>query len=355
MSTVKPLDGITVVELASVLAGPSVGSFLAELGAHVIKVENPKTQGDTTRKWKSISENPDAPVSGYYASANWNKKVLQIDISDQEGSEKIHALLTSADILLENFKPGDGPKFKLDYNSIKELYPSLIVGHIQGYPENDKPAFDIVLQAETGFMSLNGPEPDGLKWPLPIVDILAAHQLKEGLLVALLERSKTQRGCLVSVSLFEAAIASLYNVAGNVLMGNSDPKNAGRLHSNIAPCGETIRTKDGVTMVLAIGTDRQFADLCSCLKLSDEFAEEFSTNSMRLPNRNHIENTLRTAALNFQFNELEAKFVSAKIPFGRIKSVKEVLGGQPETTFLREMTEGVNTVRLRTAIFKITR
>jgi crotonobetainyl-CoA:carnitine CoA-transferase CaiB-like acyl-CoA transferase len=353
MSAQLPLQGLRVVELASVLAGPSVGSFLAELGAAVIKVENPKTKGDTTRQWKTAGEDPDAPVSSYYASANWNKQVVFLDLTQPADLQQVHAYLKDADVLLENFKPGDELKFGLGFQSLKKLYPKLIVGHIQGFPDSDRPAFDIVLQAETGYMSLNGASADGLKWPLPIVDILAAHQLKEGLLVALLQRMQSGMGALVSVSLYEAAIASLANVAGNVLMAGADPVSLGRLHPNIAPYGETITTADGVTLVLAVGTDQQFAHLCEVLGLDSDFRNKFSTNSARLAARHLLENELRAKASAVTFAGLEPALIGYKVPFGRVRTVKEALQLQPETAFLREETEGLNTVKLRTGIFKI--
>lgn len=353
MSHSGALQGITVVELASVLAGPSVGTFLAELGATVIKVENPKTQGDTTRKWKTAGEDPNAAISSYYASANWNKQVVFLDLSDAGDRQQLHTHLASADILLENFKPGDALKFGLDYATLKPLYPKLITGHIQGFPESGRPAFDIVLQAETGYLSLNGAAPDGLKWPLPIIDILAAHQLKEGLLVALLKRAQSGKGAFVSVSLYEAAVASLFNVAGNVLMGNADPVALGRLHPNISPYGETITSSDGTTIVLAVGTDQQFRELCVVLGLNEEFQKKFSTNSIRLAHRTELENMLRKNGSALPFNVLERKLIGHKVPFGRIRTVKEVLGIQPENAFLRETIENVNTVRMRTGIFSI--
>lgn len=348
------LKGVTVIELASVLAGPSVGTFLAELGATVIKVENPKTHGDTTRNWKTGSEDPDAPVSSYYASANWNKQVVYLDLNQAEDLRSLHGYLADATFLLENFKPGDDIKFGLDYNYLKTLYPKLIVGHIQGFPDNDRPAFDIVLQAETGFIALNGNGGENFKWPLPIIDILAAHQLKEGLLLAYIRKLQTDKGSYVTVSLFEAAIASLYNLAGNALMGNMNPVSIGRLHPNIAPYGETLITSDQVNLVLAIGTDQQFASLCDVLGISDAVKNKFSTNVARISGRNELEILLRNQASKMKSDGLQKELITRKIPFGRIKTVKEVLRELPETSFLRETIEGVNTVRMRTGIFKIT-
>lgn len=353
MSTAHILEGTIVVELASVLAGPSVGSFLAELGATVIKIENPRTKGDTTRNWKTGTEDPAAPISSYYASANWKKEVVYLDLNEAEDLKKLHGYLVDATFLLENFKPGDDIKFGLDYNTLKVLYPKLIVGHIQGFPDSDRPAFDVVLQAETGYISLNGNGSENFKWPLPIVDILAAHQLKEGLLLAFIQKLQTQKGCCVNVTLFEAAIATLHNIAGNVLMGNSDPRALGRLHPNIAPYGETITSADGVTIVLAVGTDHQFEELCSILRLDDDFRKNFSTNSQRISGRHEMEIKLRKVAATILSAELESELISRKVPFGRVKTVKEVLDTLPEEAFLRETIEGVNTVRMRTAIFKI--
>lgn len=353
MKNSEILSGIKVVELASVLAGPSVGTFLAEMGATVIKVENPTTGGDTTRKWKTAKEDQLSPVSAYYASANWGKESLFLDLKKQEDLEQCIALISRADILLENFKPGDAIKFGLDYSSLKLLNFKLIVGHIQGYPDSDLPAFDIVLQAETGFMSLNGSGPEGLKWPLPIVDVLAAHQLKEGILLALLQRERTGKGAFVSVSLFEAAIASVFNIGGNVLMGGADPVSTGRLHPNIAPYGETLHTSDGVEVVLAVGTDQHFRSLCELLGCTSDFLMNFSTNSDRLRKRNELESTLREHAQKMSFEVLERALIGRKVPFGRVKTVKEVIDSLPESSFLHQTIEGVNTVRMRTGIFRI--
>lgn len=353
-TTDAPLRGIKVVELASVLAGPSVGMFLAELGAEVIKVENPATGGDTTRQWKTPDEAPESPVSAYYASANWGKRVVSLDLKNPEDLRQVNTWLLDADILLVNFKPGDELKFGLSYHELKLLYPKLIVGKITGFPESDRPAFDIVLQAETGFMSLNGTQQSGpLKWPLPVIDILAAHQLKEGLLLALLQRHISGAGALVEVSLYDTAIASLTNIGTNVLMGGMDPVSAGHLHANIAPYGETIATSDGETIVLAVGTDAQFAALCKLLGASGDFMNEFSTNQARVNNRQILGDELRRLARKLSFNVLNEGLIAHKVPFGRIRTVRTVLNELPAHYFLEEEIEGQKTVRLRTRAFTI--
>lgn len=348
------LEHIRVVELASVLAGPSVGMFLAELGAQVVKIENPRTGGDVTRSWKTAQENPDAGVSAYYSSVNWGKEVISADLTNADELARVKELIREADIVLTNFKPGDDRKFGLTSEELRALKTDLIVGEISGFPEGDRPAFDIVLQAETGFMSLNGTAESGpLKWPLPVVDILASHQLKEGILLALYQRERSGKGAHVHVSLFDAAVASLYNIGTNVLMANQDPKTTGPLHANIAPYGETITTSDNVTLVLAVGTDRQFAQLAGLLGAGPEFLAEFSTNIARVRNRQKLGNELKTLAAQQPFDGLNAGLIRLKIPFGRIRTVKSVIDALPSHYFLTEQTEGLNTSRMRSAIFTI--
>lgn len=351
-NTERILSDLKVVELASVLAGPSVGLFLTELGAQVIKIENPNTGGDTTRKWKTPLEDKSAPVSSYYASANWNKKVQRLDIKLEADFKELLELIAEADVLLMNFKAGDAERYHLEYESLKKINPRLIVGQIFGFPNEERPAFDIVLQAETGLMSLNGEAGSpGMKWPLPIVDILAAHQLKEGILLALLHRTKTGKGGCVSVSLFDAAVASLFNIGTNVLMGGSDPKSLGPLHPNIAPYGETLLTSDKHIIVLAVGTDAQFKALSHILGFDDEFRSNFSTNQVRVERRAELGKMLLAAGRKLTLNELITGLTAQKIPFGRIRTVKTVLDQLPPQYFLNEVIEGVETQRMRSAIF----
>lgn len=346
------LSDLKVVELASVLAGPSVGLFLAEMGAQVVKIENPNTGGDTTRKWKTPLEDKSAGVSSYYACANWSKEVQFLDIRIESDLGKLLQLITDADVLLLNFKPGDEKRYHLDYDSLSKINPRLIVGEIFGFPNEERPAFDIVLQAETGLMSLNGEAgSQGLKWPLPIVDILAAHQLKEGILLALLHRAKTGRGGCVSVSLFDAAVASLFNIGTNVLMGGSDPKSIGPLHPNIAPYGETLLTSDNHIIVLAAGTDAQFDGLSRILGFDDQFRRNFSTNQVRVQRRSELGEMLFKSGRKFTLDELIKGLTSQKVPFGRVRTVKSVLDQLPPHYFLNEVIEGVETRRMRSAIF----
>src|SRR5690606_17028566 len=213
---------LIVLELASVLAGPGVGQFFAELGAEVIKVENLRTSGDVTRSWKLKDEKTD-DRSAYFCSANWGKQSIAVDLTHVTGRDIVHRLARRADIVIASYKPGDAEKLGVDYASLSALNPRLIYGEISGYgQDNPRVGYDAIIQAEAGFMSMNG-EPGGpsLKMPVALVDILAGHQLKEGLLVALMERTRTGAGRRVSVSLIDAAIASLANQATIYLVSSA--------------------------------------------------------------------------------------------------------------------------------------
>jgi crotonobetainyl-CoA:carnitine CoA-transferase CaiB-like acyl-CoA transferase len=317
---------LKVLELASVLAGPSVGQFFAELGAEVIKVENVKTGGDVTRTWKSADEQTD-DRSAYFCSVNWGKKSIALDLTSDEGKIIVQKLTAQADIIIASYKPGDAEKLGVDYKQLVAARGSspfggqgaargLIYGQISGYgSDNDRVGYDAVLQAESGFMDLNG-EKNGppTKMPVALIDVLAGHQLKEGLLLALLNRERTGKGCLVEVSLIETAVSSLVNQASNWLVANKLPSRQGSLHPNIA---------DGNRVLLAIGSDRQFQDLCEILGLSPD--SHFATNQLRVQNRTELAELLKPLFQSRRANELMEKIHRKKIPAGIIQTVQEAL------------------------------
>jgi crotonobetainyl-CoA:carnitine CoA-transferase CaiB-like acyl-CoA transferase len=351
------LKHLTVIELASVLAGPAVGMFLAELGAKVIKIENPDG-GDVTRQWKLPSENAQSEVSAYFSSVNYGKEYLSLDLKTTAGKKAVIDLIATADIVLTNFKAGDGVKLGLDYETLKALNPNLIYGCITGFGPNDsRTAFDVVLQAEAGLMYMNGtPESEPIKWPVAVIDLMAAHQLKEGILLALLQRERTGLGAKVSVSLYDAAIASLANQATNWLMAGHIPQRLGSLHPNIAPYGETLTCADSGQIVLAVGNNVQYNNLCSVLNLSSLPADEkYNTNSKRVTNRESLLAELQQAAAAWKRDELLAALLAAQVPAGAIRNMQEVFA-QPNAQKLinNETIAGVATQRPATAIFTIT-
>ncbi len=345
----KPLEGLKVVELASVLAGPATGMFFAELGAEVIKIENPKTGGDVTRQWKNSSESSTS-VSAYYSGVNWGKQVLFLDLTLKNDLTQLYEILKSTDILLMNFKAGDAEKFELEYQNLSGKFPNLICGYITGYGEKDKrPAFDLVMQAESGFMSMNGTQESGpLKMPVAIIDLMAAHQLKEGILTALFLRTKSGKGNAVHVSLFDAAIASLANQASNFLLAGITPTLNGSLHPNIAPYGETYLCQDGRFIVLAIGTEKHFQDFCRAIGKPEILKyEHFGNNINRVINRIELNELIKPFFSSRTSSELEKIFLASEIPFGIIRNVDEVLGSFATKELILEHKT------VKTAIFRL--
>lgn len=345
---------LKVVELASVLAGPSVGMFFAELGCDVKKVEHPS--GDMTRKWKLPKESEDANISGYYCSVNWGKEVHFLNLKDPEDNKKVREWIADADILISNFKYGDADKFNLTYQSLKDNNPRLIYSHLSGYGSDvPRTAFDVVIQAETGFMQMNG-QNDGppTKMPVALMDVLAAHQMKEGILCALLEREKTGKGGLIEASLIDSGIASLANQATNYLMGDSIPIRKGSIHPNIAPYGEYFECKDGKIMVLAVGTDKQFKLLCEILALAEiAHDERFSNNQSRVSNRQALDEALSPAFLKKTSSDWNVLFVEANVPAGIVKSMDDVFKNQSaQDLILNEEVDGLNTKRVKSVVFK---
>jgi crotonobetainyl-CoA:carnitine CoA-transferase CaiB-like acyl-CoA transferase len=348
---------LKVVELANVLAGPAAGMFFAELGAEVIKIENKRTGGDVTRSWKLPSEDLNSDVSAYYSSVNWNKKIQFLDLTDNHDKQKAYELIKTADVVIANYKKGDDGKLGMDFETLKKINPTLIYGHISGFGDSSRTAFDLVLQAETGFMFMNGNPGSGpLKMPVALIDILAAHQLKEGILVAMIQKLKTGKGAKVSVSLYDAAIASLANQASNWLMAKHDPQPDGSLHPNIAPYGELFKTSDNAMIVLAIGNDKQFENLCKILDRTELLSDErFRNNTSRVKNRAELFTALRSAFEKADSKVLMERFVMADVPAGKICSVKDVFSAKAASDLVLHQPEsqGAESLRVRTAIFTI--
>ncbi len=329
----KILQNIKVIELATVLAAPAVCQFLAELGAEVLKIENPSTSGDVTRTWKLANESPENTVSAYFSSVNWGKKSISLDITQAENLEKLYELVRETDIIVVNYKSGDAEKLKVSYQDLRKINPKIIYGHITGYGiTNEKVGYDAVVQAEAGFIYMNG-EIGGqsVKMPVAMVDLLAAHHLKEGLLVAwinnlqLFQQGRELTSCYVTVSLFDAAVASLANQATNWLVANIIPEKLGSEHPNIVPYGNIFATKDNSAVLIAVGNDKQFRELCEITNLSKlKNDDKFATNPKRVQNRVVLNELLANAFLNFDKQYLLEKFDIAKIPAGAVNTMKEV-------------------------------
>jgi crotonobetainyl-CoA:carnitine CoA-transferase CaiB-like acyl-CoA transferase len=336
------LRDLKVLELASVLAGPSVGQFFAELGAEVVKIENPKNGGDVTRMWKTPGELTD-DRSAYFCSCNWGKKSVALDLTVEGDLKIVKKLAEKSDIIIASYKPGDAEKLGVAYEQLRTNNQQLIYGQITGYgSDDDRVGYDAVIQAEAGFMALNG-EHDGppTKMPVALIDILAAHHLKEGLLLALLKRAKTGEGSFVEVSLVQAAVASLANQATNWLVGKKMPTRQGSAHPNIAPYGDSFVTQDSKRILLAVGSDKQFEELMKILEL--QMPEEFTANQQRVARRKELNKLLAEKIMLIHSTVLIVKLRAKKIPAGFIQNLKEVfeLPQAMETLLCKDGLQGV--------------
>jgi len=349
------LSGLKVVELATVLAGPHVGMFFAELGAEVIKIEHPE-QPDVTRSWKLPTENPESPVSAYFSSINYKKTYIQLNLKKAEDNIEARQLIAEADILLVNFKKGDDLKFNLTDKELMLLNPKLIIGKINGFGKNsDRVAYDLILQAESGFMSMNGtPESGPIKMPVALIDVLAAHQLKEGILLALIHRLKTGKGKVVSVSLYDAAVSSLVNQASNYLMNKHIPQRIGSHHPNIAPYGELFKTADGKLITFAIGSQTHFEKLVLELDMKELLSDSrFVNNQSRVDNRKALAELLQRNINSRTAEELLNKLHLQFVPCAEIKNLKDVFKTSESRELVREETiDGKVTKRVTSIAFK---
>lgn len=339
---------LKVIELAGVLAGPSAGLFFAELGAKVIKVENPKTGGDVTRTWKLKTEEPEEPGSAYFWSVNAFKEFVSLDLSTQKGLEILYDLVKTADVVIANYKKGDAEKLKVDYTTLKKLQPKLIYASITGFGDTVRSAYDLILQAESGFMSMNGePNSNPLKMPVALIDILAGHHLKEAILLSLLKLYKQGEGSHVSVSLFDSAVASLANQATNWLIAGHLPKATGSLHPNIAPYGELFETKDKQKITFAIGSNKQFKHLCEIIRYKQLAADpRFALNQGRVSNRAELYALLYDYVRQLSFKELYAQCLEFDVPIGKIRDLKEVFELPEAQAMLREISDGKKKIKV---------
>lgn len=348
-------EDLIVIDCSTVLAGPSVGTFFAELGASVIKIENPAIP-DVTRSWKLSSEEKNTPVSAYFSSVNYKKAYRKLDFKNPDDLSQLTELIRNADIFLSNFKKGDAEKFGITDDFLHSINPKLVIGKISGFgTESDRVAYDLILQAETGFMSMNGtPDSGPVKMPVALIDVLAAHQLKEGILTALLQRTKTNKGQTISVSLYDAAICSLANQASNYLMEGHIPQRIGSLHPNIAPYGEIFSTNDGKPITFAIGSNKHFEILCDFLGLSELVSDDrFATNVNRVTNRTLLQELIQEVISRFEAAEILEFMHAHFVPAGLIQNLEEVFQN-PESQHLikTENIENKETKRVSQIAFQ---
>ena len=341
------LDGIRILDLSRVLAGPWCTQTLADLGANVIKIERPGA-GDDTRSWGppflKDAEGKDTPEAAYYLGTNRNKRSLTCDISKPEGQALIRELVKHCDVFIENFKVGDMARYGLDYNSLKSLHPRLVYCSVTGFgqtgPYSDRAGYDYAVQGIGGLMSVTG-ERDDLgggpqKVGVAVADLFTGMYAAVGILAALRHAEKTGEGQYVDMALLDTQVAMLANLGANYLVSGKTPGRAGNAHQNIVPYQvfEVKPSSDLVAsigpnardhLILAVGNDGQYAKFCDVAG-HPELASDlrFAKNTDRVKNRQVLVPLLEEIMLKRTKADWLSALEAAKVPCGAINNLSEV-------------------------------
>jgi crotonobetainyl-CoA:carnitine CoA-transferase CaiB-like acyl-CoA transferase len=322
---VLPAEGIRVLDLSRVLAGPYCTMLLADLGADVVKVERPG-EGDETRAWGPPYAGGE---SAYFLSVNRAKRSVAIDLAHPDGRELAQRLARRADVVVENFRAGTADRLGLGYDELARENEGLVYCSITGFgsgrtPEG-RPGYDFVVQAESGLMAITG-EPDGppLKVGVALVDVLAGYAAATAILAALVGRGQHGRGDRIEVSLLDSALSALVNVASSALVTGSEPRRYGNAHPNIVPY-QTFDAADGVVAVAA-ANDGLYRRLCEAIERPDLAADErFRTNRARVEHRDALVAELARAFATRPAADWIERLDAAGVPVGKVRGVLEAL------------------------------
>ncbi|KEC86153.1 MULTISPECIES: CaiB/BaiF CoA transferase family protein [Acinetobacter] len=330
------LQGIRVLDLSRVLAGPWCGQVLADLGAEVIKIERPKV-GDDTRMWGPPwmldQQGKATRESGYYQSANRNKSSVAIDMATQDGQRLLQHMVKTADIVIENFKAGSLKKYGLDYETLKHINPKLIYCSITGFgqdgPRAEEPGYDFIIQGMSGLMSITGEKEGELgassqKVGVAVVDIQTGLYATIAIQAALISRQQTGVGQYIDMSLLDVQVAGLANQGMNYLSSGIAPQRMGNHHPNIVPY-QTFKARDK-EFILACGNDKQFKDLCIAIgkpELLDQ--PNYLRNQDRVKYRQELVALLSEYFLSNTAKHWVDAIHAMKVPVGVINSVADAL------------------------------
>ena len=324
------LNGIRVLDLSRVLAGPWCGMYLGDMGAEVIKVEPP--QGDDTRKWGPPFLESE---SVYFLGCNRNKKGMVIDLSIKAGKQLLEKLIPKFDVLLENYKLQTLEKWGFDIAWFKKYAPHVVHCSITGYgskgPQAGLPGYDFILQAESGLMCITG-EKNGTpsKYGVAIVDLTTGMMAANSIQSALIARFRTGQGQKVEINLHDTALALLSNVGNSNLATNKESQRYGNGHPTIVPY-TTYETADSI-VALAVGNDKQFSQLANLLGHPEWLSDQrFQTNSARIKNRDLVDKMIGIEAIKYPTSSLIKLLMNCGIPVGQVKSVHEALNSDQAT------------------------
>ena len=344
-----PLEGLKVIELARILAGPWAGQTLGDLGAEVIKVEAP--EGDDTRQWgPPFVERENDKTASYFHSCNRGKSSVIVDFRTDEGKAVLIELVRDADILIENFKVGGLKKYGLDYENLAKVNPKLIYCSITGFgqtgPYAHRAGYDYIIQGMSGFMSITG-EPDGApqRAGVAITDIFTGVYATSAILAALHMRARTGKGQHIDMSLLDSAVCVMANQALNYLTTGNPPQRTGNYHPNLTPY-QVFECRDG-HIIIATGNDGQYQRLCDILGLPEmASAREYLKNANRVENREDMIAKLSARTVLMSKGDLLTACEAKGVPAGPINSMDEVFA-DPQVVHrqLQVNLDGIPSVR----------
>jgi len=317
-----PLQGVTILDLSRILAGPYCTMVLGDMGAEVLKVEPPA--GDDSRAWGPPFVGGE---STYFLSVNRNKKSIAIDLKKPAGCELLERLLGKADVLVENFRPGTLDRLGFGYEKLSQSFPRLVYCSISGYgqtgPLRDRPGYDAIIQGEAGWMSVTGlPEGPPLKLGASLADIFTGMMACQGILLALHQRQATGRGQRIDIALYDSAVATLCYQAQSYLVTREVPGRLGNRHPSLAPY-ETFETADGY-LIVGVGNDALWQRFCPAVGRPDLDRPEFRSNADRVRNYAALKILLDPLFRGAPTTDWLERLLRAGIPAGRVSNVAEV-------------------------------
>jgi len=321
-----PLEGVRVLDLSRVFAGPLCGQVLADFGAEVVKVEHPG-RGDDTRDWGMRIGKTETT---YYNSMNRNKRSITVDLQTPEGQKLIHDLLPQFDVVIQNFKTGGADKLGLGYAQLKAIRPDLIYCSVAGYnstgPEAKRPGYDLVIQGEAGLMAINGEAgQDPLKFGVAVVDMMTGMYAAQAVLAALFRRERTGQGRHIEMSLYDCGLMVTGYYGLDAMLLGHDPKRYGNAHPSIVPYG-MFEAADG-PLIIAVGNNSQFDKFCREVVLRPDIVEDprYATNVERAKNRLTLLPMMTELIRTFPRDVLLQRLSAAGIPCGKVAGLHEAL------------------------------
>lgn len=324
--TTYPYEGLKVLDLSRILAGPWIGQTLADMGADVVKIEAPA--GDDTRRWgPPFIERDGEKTAAYYFACNRGKRSIVANLKDADDLAAVQKLAAQADVVIQNYKQGGLDKFALDYPSIAEGNPGVVYASITGFgqdgPRASQPGYDLLIQGMSGIMDITGPaDREPQKLGVAFADILTGIYGVIGIQAALKLRAETGRGQEVDLALFDTMSAVLANQGLNYMVSGTSPKRFGNRHPNLVPY-ETYQCSDG-HIIIATGNDRQFQSLCGVLGIPDvATSDKFESNAARVANLEAMARVLNEVTAAFTRQDLIAQLTAAGVPAGPINTIEE--------------------------------